>query len=498
MQRMCVSLLALVAFLLPPSVRALAREKPTRPTLTKQDIEQCLETDWYGVYMLGNKVGYAKFSFARTGDKEKAGYVMSMDAQMNFIAAGAKQEIRFSQSFEFDGKPPFAFRKGNFSEQTLASVKKTELTRKDQDVDAIRTVDGNTSTKQLGALDYTLADELAPRLWVRNGPKIGDRLTSRSFDPEKLDLESEFRKLVATKTSVAEGVKVTYHEVEMTSSKIQVATLERYNSKGSLLSGVLGGVIELRAENEQLAKDIGVKTDLFLLGTVKIDRPLGEPARITSLTVKVNGKEANVLKSGPRQTIERTDSGNLVCKTGKDHGTPVKATDKEIEENLLETNAYPIKHAKVQVLVKEAIGDAQSPKEKVDRLVHFVAKYITGDYNTRPRSLLHLLELRKGACTEFALLFTTLARAAGIPAREVTGLYYMGDDSKAFGPHAWNEVVLDGHWVPIDATWNEIEINATHISFGSNRTDEDLTVLAKFLSTFGKLSFKLLEVRKEK
>ena len=37
---------------------------------------------------------------------------------------------------------------------------------------------------------------------------------------------------------------------------------------------------------------------------------------------------------------------------------------------------------------------------------------------------------------------------------------YMGDDVKSFGGHAWDEVVLDGKWVPVDPTWNETETTA--------------------------------------
>jgi hypothetical protein len=75
----------------------------------------------------------------------------------------------------------------------------------------------------------------------------------------------------------------------------------------------------------------------------------------------------------------------------------------------------------------------------------------------------------------------------------VIGFVYMGDDQRAFGPHAWNEVVLDGVWVPVDASWNETAINATHVRCGVSKPGE-LAGLAKFLGTFGKLSFRVVEV----
>ena len=76
----------------------------------------------------------------------------------------------------------------------------------------------------------------------------------------------------------------------------------------------------------------------------------------------------------------------------------------------------------------------------------------------------------------------------GIPARDVSGLVYMGDQVKAFGGHAWNEVVLGGVWVPVDASRGQVEIDAGHICFGT-----DLRANKSLLETLGKLSFKVIE-----
>lgn len=66
-------------------------------------------------------------------------------------------------------------------------------------------------------------------------------------------------------------------------------------------------------------------------------------------------------------------------------------------------------------------------------------------------------------CTEFTDVFITLARAAGIPAREVNG--YAHTDNKTLQPlalvadvlHAWPEYWDDEKsiWVPVDPTWGD-------------------------------------------
>ena len=82
---------------------------------------------------------------------------------------------------------------------------------------------------------------------------------------------------------------------------------------------------------------------------------------------------------------------------------------------------------------------------------------------------------RSGDCTEFADLYTTLARATGLPARTVIGLAYQGE-AEAFALHAWNEVAIDGAWRGVDPTWGETRIGATHLPLPA---DGALTAIAQ-------------------
>lgn len=65
---------------------------------------------------------------------------------------------------------------------------------------------------------------------------------------------------------------------------------------------------------------------------------------------------------------------------------------------------------------------------------------------------------RHGDCTEDALLLTALARAAGIPARVVSGLVYGREryhgTHDAFLPHAWTIAWVDGAWRNYDISIN--------------------------------------------
>src|ERR1700736_6371292 len=59
MKRMLLASLTLMAVLgFSPGPRAVAQDKPSRLMPTRQEIEQALGTDWYGMYTLEKKSGY--------------------------------------------------------------------------------------------------------------------------------------------------------------------------------------------------------------------------------------------------------------------------------------------------------------------------------------------------------------------------------------------------------------------------------------------------------
>jgi len=88
------------------------------------------------------------------------------------------------------------------------------------------------------------------------------------------------------------------------------------------------------------------------------------------------------------------------------------------------------------------------------------------EYTMLPPRLAHdpvdefLFSTRKGFCEHYASAFTVVMRAAGVPARVVTG--YQGGEFNPYGgylivrqsdAHAWSEVWLDGKgWVRVDPT----------------------------------------------
>jgi protein-glutamine gamma-glutamyltransferase len=481
---------AFFAFLARP---CWADEQPLRLPLDTAAIQASLGTDWYGVYIQGKKVGTFRSARSLAGKEGDTVYVDSENMRMKLVSLGQKTEMTMRQTLEFDTRPPYALRRAEVTETSGASTQHYLLSRSEKGFHLTYSAGGQTRTRQVAAVDYTLSDSLTDEIWLRRGAKPGAHIVTRSFDVKELELDLYTSKLVATKTSMVKGVAVVYHEVETVSRKEKITTLARHDDKGRLLSGTMGGFIELRLETEAQAKNTEYSADLFVLGMARVDRELGRARRVSELEMEIVGKDGAVFPAGPRQTLAADAAGKMVLKLGKRHGRQAPASAKEMTEALAETTAYPISDPKAQALARQAVGDAQTPREKVKRLVQFVHHFVEPSLTGDGPNFYELLERKKGDCKSYALLLTTLARAAGIPAREVGGLVYMGDDQKAFGGHAWNEVVLDGCWVPVDASCGELEIDATHISFGS-----DAEGTKNMVNALGKLSFKLIAVQHTK
>jgi protein-glutamine gamma-glutamyltransferase len=479
--RRCLVLLVLGAAF-GPSLRA---EELARPQIGAKDID--FRTDWYGIYLKERKIGYARTARTKLPD----GTISEVQlTKLKLVSFGQKAELQLEQTFVYEAAVPYALLRGELLSADGTLKLKKILTRAAPGYEVVHEGIGVRQKQALPNLVYGLSDALAQEMWIRKGPKANDKISFTNLDLTDQDVKIDVQtcKLLGSKTSLAAGVQTRVYEVENTWRDKNLKSLSRLDETGLILSDQLA-VFELRLEPEEQAKNTEFSQDLFVMGMAKVSGPLGNPRQVRALVLEVKGDE-NGFGAGPRQAVTVNADGTRLLKVGKAFGKPVPVSAKEAQEHLAETATYPISSARIQQLARQAVGDAQEPAEKLRRVLKFTHDYIKPSLSASLPQVHDLLDTKKGDCKSYALLFTNLARAAGIPAREVSGLLYVGDDYKAFGGHAWNEVVLDGVWVPVDASLNETEVNATHLSFGSEQR-----AIANLLNSLGKLSFRLVEVQ---
>jgi hypothetical protein len=103
-------------------------------------------------------------------------------------------------------------------------------------------------------------------------------------------------------------------------------------------------------------------------------------------------------------------------------------------------------------------------------------------------SALDVLVSREGDCTEHTVLFTALARAAGVPTRMAAGLVW-SEELQAFGYHAWPEVFA-GRWTWTDPTLGQPIADATHVKLATGGIEDWRGVVA-FL---GRIRIEVVEI----
>ena len=140
---------------------------------------------------------------------------------------------------------------------------------------------------------------------------------------------------------------------------------------------------------------------------------------------------------------------------------PVK--DPALARHLERTNLLCWDAPRVQAALKSAVGDEKDAREIVKRLLRYVFLTLRKGSGPIPSpTAAEILEDGGGDCSEHCVLFVTLCRAAGIPARRLSGYAQVGD---MWGSHSFSEVWL-GRWVGCDPTTNDFGTKARYIAFG--------------------------------
>lgn len=143
---------------------------------------------------------------------------------------------------------------------------------------------------------------------------------------------------------------------------------------------------------------------------------------------------------------------------------PLSAADRaRFKRELEPTPLMPSAHATLIAKAKEVLGgetDARKAAYKLARYVHTSLRKESPDVAST--TALEILREGRGDCSEHCVLFVTLCRAAGIPARRCSGYVNIGS---MWGAHAWAEVWV-GAWIGADPTTGEVGTHARYLFFG--------------------------------
>jgi len=459
-------------------------------------LEKALEkavgkTHWYGLYLLGQKVGYARARTLATQVEGRDAVESQMDMRMKIVSLGQKQDVKVGQYRIY-------FRTGEL--HRLISRFTTDVTQMDMD-GVVR--DGKlhvtsrmgrlTDTKELPAPKETLRDMVAADRLVGPDAKIGDSVTMSQFDLTMMkDMECTLT-LKERKKIVFGGVETPIHVIA-THVPAQGVTLDSYvDAEGTPLEMSMGDSIVLRLETEKEAKNVTYSSDIVRMGCVLLDPHPKGVAKMRAATFRFQGIEDDALCiDGVRQTWTKGNDGSRTVVVSVAAVDAAKAATlpippKDFQEELSPTLFIQSRDARVQKLAKELIGAETNAWEAARKIRAWVDVNIQDVGTAAMSNAVETLDSKKGDCTEHTVLFVALARAAGIPARECAGLTAI-DGGKGFYYHAWPEVWV-GQWVAMDPTLGQDVADATHIALAHG----SIADMGRVVGIIGKLKAKWIE-----
>ncbi|MBI3273342.1 MAG: lasso peptide biosynthesis protein [Planctomycetes bacterium] len=161
----------------------------------------------------------------------------------------------------------------------------------------------------------------------------------------------------------------------------------------------------------------------------------------------------------------------LTLKANRPKGDPalkLPVTDKGVASFLLATPEIQSDAPEVKKRAQEILDGETGAGAAAAKLCRWVFEHMQTQHDAVALSSAEALRQLKGNCTEHASAFVGLARAAGLPAREMFGFGFSGS---AFVLHAWAEAWV-GRWLPVDPSTGDIGTPPFYISIGPSQDAE--------------------------
>ena len=329
--------------------------------------------------------------------------------------------------------------------------------------------------------DLALGDYLAVERWLAAAFRSGaseDAVEGSTVSASAVDFDS--LGVVTQRWRIADASETFPGSVEIAKADGQRTTRVLLDDNQVPLRMEIGSLFAMhRVANETAARVWERSARLFAANgaRVPVDQPIANADALRHLALAVDHERDEAIWPGATQTMPLTAEADQ----------RVPANEAEIARARAVTASYPADDPRVLTLAQRAVAGLLDRHRQAEALTLFVHDHLRYHDSDSARTVYDTLRERRGDCTEFADLYTTLARAVGLPARTVVGLVYRANE-QAFAAHAWNEVAIDGMWRGVDPTWGATRLDATHL-----RLPDDGALAA--LAQLPDIKFRVLETR---
>ncbi len=422
---------------------------------------------WMNLFQEGQKIGFSHSVLKR----DEVGYRLEQSVHMRLNIMGMVQDVvivtdsRLNPDLSLDSFD-FSMDSGRFLFKAKGMVSKGML---------IADLEG-TGGEQRMEIPLPRAPHLASVLYdavIAGGMKPGESRTFEIFDIASLaQVPVSVQMKGKEKIQIMGAIRDVSRIVVQYKGMVQSAWI---SEEGEVLreEGLLGMRLEKTDSHSAIAGIVSRPGhDLTLSASVQVATPIQDPKTRTRIALKIEGISIEGLElHGGRQAL----SGNTLV-VEKEPLSDLQDEPLDPQKAAPYLKAAPFiqsDHERIVSQSRQITASKTHPLDKVRELVVWMQDNIEKKPAISIPDALSVLENRSGDCNEHAILFAALARAAGIPARVEAGLVYL---KGRFYYHAWNLAYV-GRWITVDALFNEIPADVTHIRLVNDAERNQLDLL---------------------
>jgi hypothetical protein len=468
------------------------------------------EESWEVIEIQGTRVGYAHSRTWETGEGDRRELWSETLTRMSVKRFGNTLNMTITQvtqedvdghlmSFEFkQSNPPVSDStargrvKGDRLELTTIAAGKTSVTEQSWD----------PNVKSPAFQDRILREKPL---------QVGEQRKIRLFDLEfNRDVEVTLTGETAAATRLLDGSTPTLRRVSIRHSMLPGMRITSYfDESGAPVKTEtnLLGLATYAVSRDEALKDItGAEFDLSVGTLVRVD-PMPHVHRAARAVLDVTSErplDSTTFPASDSQRVEVRDPHTLRLTLEplrlSDRPAAVAGEAPEVAANYLSaTRLLECNDPRVRDLAAAAAGDRRRPADVALAMESHVHRQMRQkNFSTALATAAEVASKLEGDCTEHAVLLAAMLRAKEIPSRVAVGLVY-AESQQAFAGHMWTEALVDGHWMPLDATLGLGGIGCGHIKLADSGLSDDhgapLAVFVPLVDLLGRIRIRPVEIQ---
>lgn len=457
--------------------------------VSRAELDRHLGKKWYGIYFMGQKIGCAESEISEATRRGAPAVRVRLTLNARVAMGDAPQDMAiFEERVYLLGEGL-----DSFADESRSGGAVTRITgaREGGKMRVTSVIGGEKREELVEIPKERFEDYLAEECLVGRDAKVGDELTFTQYQPQAQKTVTAVSRITEIGERPLRGVRTKVYVVETVIREMGISSTSLLTADGEVLQSQIGGVFTMRLEDEKSAKSMEYRSDVILASAIRPETKIKDSPRVRMMRAVVKGVKdpALLVESGRQSYAARPDGASLLTVRVEDlsgvRAPQLPMQNREFPEELKAGLFVQSGSREIMDKAREIVGEERNPLKASDRIVEWVHANLAKRFSASFSNALDVLRAGGGDCTEHSVLYVALARAVGLPAREVSGIVYSDD---GFYYHQWAEAYV-GKWIAVDPTFGQGRADATHIQFARG----DLLSQARLLNLIGALSIDILD-----